>query len=225
MQRVKVTPAPGYHHLGATTATRWSGVIGRIEVADPDVHTDTYDFVATRFMAKAQTRDGLAWLEAGWTETGWSGQGRQRIYSYDTNRQSWIFYDEYRIQPGDRVWIFIQTEQDSERAAWQAWLWWGEKWNLLTSQELAITGRALLEQYVEVHGDKAFAVPTVRVDSVALQDGPKGALRYWDADVPTTAGVGTDGYCLTWESRYSAWSAGSCGLSSVQVSPGVQASP
>jgi hypothetical protein len=170
-------------------------------------------------MAKAQTTDGLAWLEAGWTETGWSGQGKQRIYSYDTNRNSWIFYDEYRIQPGDRIWIFIQTEQEGERAAWQAWLWWGEKWNLLTSQELAIGGRALIEQYVEVHGDQAFQVPQVRVDSVALQDGPKGAQRYWDEDVATNPGTPTDGYCLTWESRFSSWSAGTCALSSVQATP------
>jgi hypothetical protein len=194
-------------------------VIGRVEVADPDVRAGTYDFVATRFMAKASTSDGLAWLEAGWTETGWSGEGRQRIYSYDTNRQSWIFYDEYRIRPADRVWVFIQTEQESARAAWQAWLWWGEKWNLLTSQELSIGGRALIEQYVEVHGEKTFQVPTVRVDSVSLQDGPKGAMRYWDDDVLTNPGAATDGYCLNWERRYSSWAAGSCGLSSVQAAP------
>jgi hypothetical protein len=219
MQRVGATPAPGYHHLGATTAAGWSGVLGRVEVADAEVRRDTYDFVATRFMAKAQTRDGLAWLEAGWTETGWSGEGRQRVYSYDTNRQSWVFYDEYRIRPGDRVWIYLQTEQDSERAAWQAWLWWGDKWNLLTSQELAITGRALIEQYVEVHGDVDFQVPQVRVDSVSLQDGPKGPLRYWDDDVPTSSGASTEDYCLTWETRFSSWSAGSCGLSSIQTAP------
>ena len=219
MQRVDVTPAPGYDHLGATSATRWSGLVGRIEVADPDVRAGTYDFVAARFMAKAQTRDALAWLEAGWTETGWSGQGRQRIYSYDTNRQSWILYDGYRIRPGDRIWIFIHTEQDGDRAAWQAWLWWGEKWNLLTSQELAITGRALIEQYVEVHGDKAFHVPQVRVDSVALQDGPKGPLVHWDGNIATTTGVAAGGYCLTWEMRYSSWSAGTCAFSNVQSSP------
>jgi hypothetical protein len=211
VQRVDATPAPGYQHLGATTAGRWSGVIGRIEVADVDVRAQTSDFVATRFMAKARTRDGLAWLEAGWTETGWSGDGKQRIYSYDTNRQSWVFFDEYRVQPGDRIWIFIQTEQEGERAAWQAWLWWSDRWNLLTSEELAFGDRALIEQYVEVHGDKPFNVPRIEVDGVALQDGPQGSRSHWDGDVPTHTGAGGDGYCLNWGTRYTSWSAGSCG--------------
>lgn len=210
MQRVNATPAPGYHHLGATTATRWSGVIGRVEITDAEVRPDTYDFVATRFMAKAQTMDGTAWLEAGWTETGWNGIGRQRIYTYDTNRQSWVFYDEYQIKPGDRVWIYLHTEQEGDRPAWQAWLWWGEKWNLLTSQELPIGSRALIEQYVEVHGDKPIRVPPVNVDSVALQDGPQGPRNYWDGDVPTSPGAGAGGYCLNWIVRYSAWTAGTC---------------
>lgn len=194
-------------------------MLGRIEVGDPEVRSGSYDFVATRFMAKAQTGDGLAWLEAGWTETGWSGQGKQRIYSYDTNRQSWVFYDEYRIQPGDRVWIYLRTEQEGERAAWQAWLWWGDRWNLLTSQELAIGERALLEQYVEVHGDKAFQVPIIQVDNVELQNGPKGPRFYWDGDVPTNPGASGDGYCVNWQTRYSSWSAGSCAIAGAQTAP------
>ena len=56
-------PQPGYHHLGATTDGGWSGVLGRLTVDDPGVRAGTFDFVATRFMAKASTATGVKWLE------------------------------------------------------------------------------------------------------------------------------------------------------------------
>lgn len=205
-----VVPRPGYHHLGATTSGTWSGVLGRIEVVDVGVRPDTYDFLAARFMAKAQTADGMSWLEAGWTETGWSGGGRQRLYSYDTNRQSWIFYDGYQLKPGDRIWIYLRTEQDTEQPVWEAWLWWGDKWHLLTSQAIPIGPRAVIEQYVEVHTEQPFDVPQLRVDSVELKDGPSGPLSYWEAQVPTAPGATSNGYCVTWISRFDHWQAGSC---------------
>jgi hypothetical protein len=210
VQRSAAVPSPGYHHLGATTSSRWSGVIARFEVADPAVRQGTYDFLAGRVMAKADTPDGIEWLEAGWTETGWTGSGKQRIYTYDTNRDAWVFYDQYAITPGDRVWVYIQTEQDAPKPAWQAWLWWGDKWNLLTSQELPLTGRAKMEQYIEVHSDTAFQVPQVRVDNVSLKDGVAGPLVYWDSKIPTAPGASAGGYCLNWINRYDAWSAGTC---------------
>lgn len=211
MQRVKgAVPAPGYHHLGATTTGKWSGVLGRVEVVDPAVRPDTFDFLATRFMAKADVPGGVAWLEAGWTETGWAGKGQQRIYSYDTNRQSWVFYDEYQLKPGDRLWIYLQTEEAGERPAWHAWLWWGDKWNLLTTQNLPIGDRAMIEQYVEVHTEQPFQVPKLRVDNIALKDGPAGELKYWESQVPTQPGMTSGGYCLTWTTRYDDWVAGTC---------------
>ncbi len=212
VQRVRgVVPAPGYHHLGATTAGKWSGVLGRVEVVDPGVRADTFEFVAARFMAKADVPGGVAWLEAGWAETGWAGGGRQRMYSYDTNRQSWIFFDEYRLKPGDRLWIYVQTEQDGDRPAWQAWLWWADKWNLLSSQSLPIGARATIEQYVEVHAERPIDVPGLRMDSASVKDGPTGGLTYWDEPtVATNPGVPAGGYCLTWATRYNSWTAGSC---------------
>lgn len=210
-QRVSgVVPEPGYHHLGATTSDKWSGVLGRIEVVDAAVRTGTYDFLAARFMAKGEVGGRTAWLEAGWTETGWSGGGKQRLYTYDTNRQSWTFYDGYQLKPGDRVWIYLQTEQATERPVWEAWLWWGDSWHLLTSQALPIGPRAMIEQYVEVHTEQPFQVPQVRVDSVDLKDGPAGQRSAWGTQVPTAPGVTSNGYCLTWISRYDHWSAGSC---------------
>jgi len=209
-QHAVVVPTPGYHHLGATTAGGWSGVLARFEVVDSQVRPGTFDFLAARVMAKADTGKGIAWLEAGWTETGWGGDGRQRIYTYDTNGDAWSFYDEYDIKPGDRIWIYLQTEQDGPTPAWQAWLWWGDEWHLLTSQALPLTGSARIEQYAEVHTDDPFEVPSLHVDNVALKAGPRGALRPWDASVPTGAGVSNGPYCLDWTDKYSTWSAGTC---------------
>ncbi|MFC7764218.1 hypothetical protein ACFQY4_44205 [Catellatospora bangladeshensis] len=167
-------PSPGYHHLGATTRGRWSGVLGRIEVGDVAVRPGTYDFVAARFMAK--TGDGAAWLEVGWTETGWSGTGRQRVYTYDTATRAWAFYDQYDVRPGDRLWLHLQTESTGASPAWQAWLWWGDTWHLLTSRPLPLTGQAQIEQYVEVHADPvhpgALTIPPLTVSDVALKSAP-----------------------------------------------------
>jgi hypothetical protein len=205
---------PGYHHLGATTQGRWSGVLGRVGIRDAKVRPGTYDFVAARFMAKADTPKGVTWLEAGWTETGWSGNGRQRIYTYDTNRGAWAFYDQYAVADGDQVWLYLQTEQEAARPVWQAWLWWGDAWQLLTSQELALTGRAQIEQYIEVHSDTRqagnVAVPPIGIDNVQLKDGPTGRLKFWRGDVRTTPGEGGNGYCLTWTLPYDTWLAGDC---------------
>jgi hypothetical protein len=203
-------PAPGYHHLGATTSGVWSGVIARLEVVDAAVRPESFDFVATRLMAKADTPDGTEWLEAGWAETGWSGDGRQRIYSYDTNRDAWAFYDQYEIAPGQRFWVYLQTEQDAPRPQWQAWLWWSDGWHLLTSQDLPLTGRAKIEQYVELHSETPFHMPPVDVDNVSLKDGPKGPLVDWVRRIPTNTSSPHGTYCLTWIRPYDFWTAGSC---------------
>ncbi|GHJ50591.1 hypothetical protein Cs7R123_79330 [Catellatospora sp. TT07R-123] len=208
-------PRPGYHHLGATSAGRWSGVLGRIEVRDTGVRPGTMDFVAARFMAKSgDGPDGVAWLEAGWSETGWSGDGRQRVYTYDTNTSAWSFYDQYAVLPGERLWVYLQTEGDAERPLWQAWLWWGDSWHLLAEQALPLTGRARIEQYVELHTDPAqptaLALPELSVDSVQLKDGPAGPLRPWQADIPTAPGTPADGYCLHWRHHYDTWTATTC---------------
>lgn len=209
-QRARAVPAPGYHHLGATTSKAWSGILARLEVSDPGVRAGTFDFLATRVMAKGETPDGLVWLEAGWAETGWDGAGKQRVYTYDTNRDAWAFYQQYEVKPGDRLWIFVQTEQAGPTPAWQAWLWWGDAWHLLTSQQLPLTERATIEQYVEVHTDTPFDVPRVHIDNVQLKDGPAGAMTYWDERVTTAPGASTGTYCLEWIKRHDTWAAGNC---------------
>jgi len=227
------TPRPGYHHLGATTVEpAWSGLFGRLSVRDTGVRRGTYDFVATRLMAKRATGPGrVAWLEVGWAETGWSGGGAQRLYTFDTNAMSWVFYDQYDIGDGDEIWVYLHTDTDAPRPQWQAWLWWDGRWHLLTAQELPLTGRAQLEQYVEVHVDhgpadwpggriagprarprpRAIAVPPIRVDQVRVKTAPDGVLRPWSAGAVATTGPGApDTYCLVWHRAYDAWSAGDC---------------
>jgi hypothetical protein len=204
-------PRPGYHHLGATTVDEWSGVLGRFTVRDPRVRAGTFDFVAARFMAKRTIDPGqVAWLEVGWAETGWSGGGAQRIYTFDSRARSWVFYEEYGLAAGDRVWVYLE----SGGPAWRAWLWWGDRWQLLAAPELPLGDRALLEQYVEVHQDGAGAptrVPRIRVDSVQVRSAPDGGIVDWRPEsVPTVTPFTTADYCLDWHRPYQTWSAGTC---------------
>ncbi|GAA1421658.1 hypothetical protein [Catellatospora coxensis] len=207
-------PSPGYHHLGATTRGRWSGVLGRIEVGDAGVRQGTYDFVAARFMAKAGRGAQQAWLEVGWTETGWSGNARQRVYTYDTATRAWAFYDQYAVSPGDKLWLHLQTEAGGEQPSWQAWLWWGDRWNLLTSRPLPLSGQAEIEQYVEVHADPAdpgtVTIPRLAIDNVQLKTSPDAGLRPWNAEVPTSPGADFATYCLDWRVPYTSWTTTTC---------------
>ena len=229
----------GYHHLGANTGGEWSGVSGRISVVDGSVRPGTYDFVAGRFMAKrTMGRGGIAWLEAGWAETGWAGAGRQHIYTFNTNTKTWQFYDQYALKPGDRVWIDLHSDADG---MWGAWLWWNNRWNLLTAQPLPIGSSAFIEQYVEVHVDAGrparLMVPEVSVDNVRLRPPGGGESRFWRADVPTLIGAGagagqqrSGGFCLTWINQYDTWTAGDCpddtgGLGGGVLAPGAEPLP
>lgn len=202
-----------YRHLGVTTAGEWSAVLGRLAVRDPGVRAGSYDFVATRFMAKRAASDGrTGWLEAGWAETGWSGRGAQRIYAFDSTGMSWLFFDDYRIGDGDRIWMYLHGEGEQ----WRAWLWWGDRWQLLASAALPAAGGALLEQYVEVHqadpdARAPIAVPPIRLDQVRVRATSGGPLTSWRAEsVPTVAPLVSADYCLDWETRYDAWSTGDC---------------
>jgi hypothetical protein len=213
--RESLTPG-GYHHLGAGTAGEWGGVSGRISVVDGSIRANTYDFVAGRFMVKRDMGGGsIAWLEAGWAETGWAGPGRQHVYTFNTNTKTWQFYDQYAIRPGDRIWLDLHTDADD---VWQAWLWWGNRWNLLTAQKLPIGSRAYVEQYVEVYADPRrgarIDVPPVTVDNVQLRPADGGPTRYWRDDVGTLTVDATQqrsgGFCLDWVTRYDTWTAGDC---------------
>ncbi|HEX5205383.1 MAG TPA: hypothetical protein VFW27_36115 [Actinoplanes sp.] len=212
------TPS-GYHHLGANSAGEWSGVSGRISVVDGSIRPGSYDFVAGRFMVKRNIGGGrISWLEAGWAQTGWAGPLRQHIYTFNTNTHTWQFYDQYALRPGDRVWLDLHSDANG---VWGAWLWWGNRWNLLTAQRLPIGSSAFVEQYVEVHVDSGrparIDVPEVTVDNVQLRPPDGSAARYWRDDVPTLTGYGpgqpqrTGGFCLNWVNRYDTWTAGDCG--------------
>jgi len=189
-------------------------VLGRLAVDNPGVRAGTFDFVATRFMAKASTPLGTKWLEAGWAETGWSGSGQQRIYTFDTNTLRWTFYDQYPIKPGDEVWIELATTGTGPAPAWGAWLWWHDAWHLLTTQSLPITERATIEEYVEVYVDPTrggtIPVPSVEVDNVQLKPDPPGRFGYWTDAVETAPGADADWYCVNFDVPYDTWHAGSC---------------
>ncbi|MFI5894211.1 hypothetical protein ACIA5D_29330 [Actinoplanes sp. NPDC051513] len=212
------TPS-GYHHLGANSAGEWSGVSGRISVVDGSIRPGSYDFVAGRFMVKRNLGGGqISWLEAGWAQTGWAGPLRQHIYTFNTNTHSWQFYDQYALRPGDRVWLDLHSDANG---VWGAWLWWNNRWNLLTAQRLPIGSSAFVEQYVEVHVDSGrparIDVPEVTVDNVQLRPADGSAARYWRDDVPTLTGYSpnqpqrTGDFCLNWVNRYDTWTAGDCG--------------
>jgi hypothetical protein len=213
-----VTPS-GYHHLGANTSGEWAGVSGRMSVVDGSVRARSYDFVAGRFMAKRNMgRGNIAWLEAGWAETGWAGPGRQQIYTFNTNTKTWQFYGQYAVKPGDKIWIDLHSDPSG---LWSAWLWWGDRWNLLTAQLLPIGRTATVEQYVEVHVDAGrpglIDVPPVMVDNVRLRPAEGGEAKLWREDVPTLTGTDpaqrrlNGGFCLDWLTRYDTWTAGDCG--------------
>lgn len=218
------TPS-GYHHLGANSAGEWSGVSGRISVVDGSIRPGSYDFVAGRFMVKRNMGGGqISWLEAGWAQTGWAGPLRQHVYTFNTNTHTWQFYDQYALRPGDRVWLDLHSDPNG---VWGAWLWWNNRWNLLTAQRLPIGQSAFVEQYVEVHVDSGrparIDVPEVTVDNVQLRPPDGGAARYWRDDVPTLTGYGpgqmqtTGGFCLNWVNRYDTWTAGDCGPDSAPM--------
>jgi hypothetical protein len=169
----------------------------------------------------------ISWLEAGWAQTGWAGPLRQHIYTFNTNTHSWQFYDQYALRPGDRVWLDLHSDANG---VWGAWLWWNNRWNLLTAQRLPIGSSAFVEQYVEVHVDSGrparIDVPEVTVDNVQLRPPDGGAARYWRDDVPTLTGYGpgqpqrTGGFCLNCVNRYDTWTAGDCGPDTDAPAPG-----
>jgi hypothetical protein len=213
------TTPGGYHHLGAGTSGEWSGVSGRISVVDVAVRANTYDFVASRFMAKRDMGAGrISWLEVGWAETGWSSPGKQQVYTFNTNTNAWQFYPQYPIKAGDKVWVDLKTDADG---VWQAWLFHGGKWNLLTKEKLPVGRSANIEQYVEVHADAKqpvvrMDVPRVTVDNVQLKPAGGGPARYWREDVGTLTGTAPGqqmrrgGFCLDWVNKYDTWTAGDC---------------
>jgi hypothetical protein len=201
-------------------------------VVDGSIRPGSYDFVAARFMAKRNMGGGrVNWLEAGWAETGWAGPGRQHIYTFNTNTKTWQFHDQYALRPGDRIWLDLSSDG---RGWWAAWLWWDNRWNLLTAQYLPIGGTAFIEQYVEVHVDATrptrIDVPEVTVDNVQLRPAGGGSSRYWKSDVPTLTGWSAAGqqrsgnFCLTWVNRYDTWTAGDC-AAGVSQGGGVVAAP
>lgn len=202
----------GYHHLGATTIGEFHGASARLTVVDPDVRPGTHDFVAARLLAKRETGDGgVEWLEAGWAETGWGGDGRQRLYTYDSVSTTWRFHDAIRLRPGDEVWIDLRTGEDG---MWQAWAWWDGAWQLLAEKEVPIGATGRMEQYVEIYHDDSdgpMHVPHAEIDYARVRLGPDGPDVPWTPETaPSTTGEGDEEYCAEWQSRFTFWSAGTC---------------
>lgn len=206
---------PGYHHLGAVTDDGWSGATARFTVRATGVRSGSNDFVAGRLMVRGDAGGRTHWLETGWSTDGWLSSTAPHVYSYDSNRSSWAFYDQYKVADGDRLYFGLTAGSGTGAdTTWNAWLWWDNRWNLLTAQSLPITARADIEQYVEVYVDPkrggGYRVPGVDVTDVRL--GADGDYRPWrdDGSVVTTAAAPDPGWCLTWRTRYDDWTAGSC---------------
>ena len=64
--------------------------------------------------------------------------------------------------------------------------------------------------YVDpAHGGE-LQVPPVEVDNVQLKPDPGGRFGYWTDAVGTSPGADADGYCVTFDTPYDTWHAGSC---------------
>ncbi|GAA4199973.1 hypothetical protein [Actinocatenispora rupis] len=207
--------ATGYRHLGAMTDGTYSAVTGGLTVRDPGVRQGTHDFLATRFMARGDVSGSTRWLEAGWSENGWK-DGAQHVYTYDTTTMTWSWYGQYEIHDGDRIHLALGSGATGrDGTTWRAWLWWGDRWNLLAAPTLPFGPRTQIEQYVEVYVDPArggsYPVPAVDVDDVTVQPRPGDGFTPWrDPAVPTTTSPPYYGYCVDWRIRWSDWSARSC---------------
>lgn len=206
----------GYHHLGAITDSGWAGVVGDVTVRHTGVRANSEDFVATRFMARGDVGDQTRWLEVGWSESGWQSGG-PRLYTYDTNRNQWAYYSQYKVTDGITIWLALDSDGAADKnnsATWDAWLWWNDKWNLLAAQQLPIGASTNLEQFVEVYVDPArggsFAVPPVTVSGVRVAPAG-GDYQPWEGAVGTDSAPADAGYCLAWRTRYDSWTAGSSG--------------
>jgi len=210
-----VEDATGYRHLGAVTGDGYAGVTGGLGVSDPGVRSGTNDFVAVRFMAVGSSGGKGTWLEAGWTEDGWQ-DAAQHVYTYNTNQMSWSYYDQYPIKPGDTVWFALQSAgTDGSGAVWRAWLWWGDRWNLLAEQTLPIGTRTPIEQYVEVYTDPArgrgYPLPRTDVEQVRVEPGAGQPYVDWrPPDVATDVSPNYPGYCVDWLTQYTTWYARTC---------------
>jgi hypothetical protein len=205
----------GYHHLGAITDSGWGGVMGQVTVRHTGVRSGSDDFVATRFMARGDVGGQTKWLEVGWSEAGWQSGG-PRLYTYDTNRNQWAYYGQYQVSDGMTIWLALDSDGATSNGTttWDAWLWWNDRWNLLTAQRLPIPASTNLEQFVEVYDDPArggtFAVPPIAVSGVQVTPAG-GGYQPWTGGVGTNSAPADTGYCLAWRTPYDSWAAGSSG--------------
>ena len=181
--------------LGANTGGEWSGVSGRIS-AHGSILPPPYDFVAGGSWSSGTWAAGTS---PGWRRLGGNRLGRRRP---STSTRSTPTPRPGSSRPvraaGDKVWLDLHSDSDG---VWGAWLWWNNRWNLLTAQKLPI-GTAYVEQYVEVHVD---ASRPTRVDVPAVHRGQRAATargaRCRRSGSNRPAAAQRRASCLTWLTR------------------------
>ena len=135
---------------------RWSGVLGRIEVGDPGVRQGTLRLRRRPVHGQGATPGGASGLARGRAGPRPAGPAtaEQRVYTYDTNRDAWAFYDQYAVGPGDRLWMYLQTEQRRPTARLAGLALVGRPVEPAHQPGRSrSTGQAEIEQYVEVHAE------------------------------------------------------------------------
>lgn len=209
-------PHAGYHHLGAQSSEQLAMVRPRLGVTNPGVRRGTWDFVASRVMAKEDYNGSTRWLEAGWAEVGWRNDD-QYVYTFDTRDNEWKFYDQYNLASGSR--FFAQIDSDSASTTrdtnWRAWIWWNNAWNRLSVISLPIYREAFMEEYVEVYRDPNvaghFNLPSSDIDNVQVKESPSSSAVFWrNPPISTLEGSSIAPYCLTWDVKYDDFRAASC---------------
>ncbi|HEX7169037.1 MAG TPA: PKD domain-containing protein [Acidimicrobiales bacterium] len=206
--RALPAPNPGYNWLGGQTNNYGSvGIYGALNVVDPaSPHTST-DFLAHRIMVKSC--DSSRWLEIGWAEVGWRANA-QYIYSFNTVTNTWMFFDQYPIASGSRIWVALVHVGNN---VWEAQLFWNGAWQTLVSVNPGSGIGCGNEQYVEPYKPTTnFNFPTITTG-----DGTSGGMKIarpsdaawltWNTSIPTLENnASSDGYYnTTWNTKYYAW--------------------
>lgn len=201
-------PNPGYDWLGGqTNGFNSVGIYGALNVVDPAVpHTST-NFLAHRIMAKSC--DSSRWIEVGWAEVSWRSDA-QYIYVYNTVTNTWLFYDQYPISSGSRIYVSLVHVGGG---VWQAQLWWNGVWQTLASANPGTGIGCGNEQYVEPYkASSNFSFPTITTG-----DGTATGMRLarasdavwvnWSSSIATFENnASADGfYNTTWNTKYYAW--------------------
>ena len=162
------------------------------------------DFLIQRVLAK--NCDSTRWLEVGWGEVGWRGDV-QYVFTYDSVQNQWLFFDQYPIAAGSRIWVALVHVGGG---TWQAQLWWNGAWQVLSSVNPGPDIGCGNENYVEPHAGSTgahFPFPSIQIgDGTAggmqLASGATATWQTWDVPSLENNDDGTGDLTTAWFNRY-----------------------